>query len=62
MELWEDSWTALLGAYDVELADALHLELSGSSVPNISLSNEARGLPTLLGDCDLDKVCVFIIK
>lgn len=62
VESWSNPWTATLGAYDVEGADSLYFNLSETSLENLTLTKEDRGIPSLFKDCgQVRRNCIITI-
>lgn len=61
--VWEESWTAVFGAYDVEPGDTITFRINDPAATNVSIEGLSAIVPTLFSSCDsAGQISVSILK
>lgn len=50
--VWEQPWTAVFGAYDVEPGDTITFRINDPQATNVSTEGLSATVPTLFSTCD----------
>lgn len=50
--VWEQPWTAVFGAYDVEPGDTITFRINDPQATNVSTEGLSATVPTLFSNCD----------
>lgn len=50
--VWEEPWTAMFGAYDVEPGDTITFRINDPAATNVSIEGLSATVPTLFSNCD----------
>lgn len=50
--VWEQPWTAVFGAYDVEPGDTITFRINDPQATNVSTEGLSTTVPTLFSTCD----------